>query len=171
MPPTEEAGTLNISYDELKKNYIATMKEALEYAEKKGKYLLLEPVNRFEAHPSFLTSTREALAIIKELDMKNTGVFADIFHMNIEEASLTGALRNAGKHLHHIHFVDNNRLAPGMGTLNFKEIVRTLKEIGYEGYLSLESYPPKLDPESLARFNIQYLRQIEKGVDEQMKLI
>lgn len=170
-PPTEEAATIKISYDDLKKNFIATLKEVLVYAEERKKHVLLEPVNRFEAHPGFLNTTREALAIIDEVKMKNTGVFADLFHMNIEEASLTDALRNAGRHLRHIHFVDNNRLAPGMGNLNFLEIMRTLKDIGYKGYLSLESYPPRLDPESLAKFYIQYLGQVEKAVDEQLKLL
>jgi sugar phosphate isomerase/epimerase len=170
-PPTEAAGTLRISYDELKKNFMATLKEVLEYGEEKGKYILLEPVNRFEAHPAFLNTVREALSIMDEVGMKNTGVFADLFHMNIEEASITGALRNAGKHLRHIHFVDNHRLSPGMGNLNFTEIIQTLKQIKYGGYLSLESYPPKLDPEFLAKFYIQYLRQIEKAVDEQSRLV
>jgi len=170
-PSTGEAGTLRMSYDELKKNFIATLKEALVYAEEKEKYILLEPVNRFEAYPGFLNTIREALTIIEEVGMKNTGVFADLFHMNIEEVSITDALKNAGKYLRHIHFVDNNRLAPGMGGLNFSEIMRTLKEIRYEGYLSLESYPPRLDTEFLAKFYIQYLRQIEKAVDEQMKLM
>ena len=170
-PPTEEAGTLRIPHDELRKNFIATLEEALVYAEEKGKYILLEPVNRFEAHPGFLNTIREVLTIIEEVGMKNTGVFADLFHMNIEEVSITDALKNAGKYLRHIHFVDNNRLAPGMGGLNFSEIMRTLKEIRYEGYLSLESYPPRLDPEFLAKFYIQHLKQIEKAVDEQLKLM
>jgi len=43
--------------------------------------------------------------------------------------------------LKHVHVADSNRLAPGMGHLNFERLVNVLKSIGYDGYLTVEIIP------------------------------
>jgi sugar phosphate isomerase/epimerase len=70
--------------------------------------------------------------------------------MNIEERDIAVALRNAGKRLGHVHFVDSNRQAVGLGHLDVAPCIAALEEIGYDGYLSAEAYPYP-DPVSAAR--------------------
>jgi len=48
------------------------------------------------------------------------------------------AIRAAGPRLVDFHVADNNRLAAGMGALDWPRIVRTLREIGYDGALTNE---------------------------------
>ena len=43
--------------------------------------------------------------------------------------------------LHDFHVADNNRLAPGMGSLDRPRIVAALERIGYAGALAAESIP------------------------------
>ena len=52
------------------------------------------------------------------------------------------AIRKAGKRLFDFHVADNNRFAAGLGTLDWKKIVGTLKEIGYDGALTNEFVAP-----------------------------
>jgi len=47
--------------------------------------------------------------------------------MNIEEKSIHGAIVQAKK-LFHMHFADSNRLAPGLGHLDFKRILDMLRK-------------------------------------------
>ena len=55
---------------------------------------------------------------------------------------MLAAIRKAGSRLVDFHVADNNRLACGMGALNWSAIVRTLKDIGYDGALTVEFVAP-----------------------------
>jgi sugar phosphate isomerase/epimerase len=79
--------------------------------------------------------------------------------MNIEDASIAGSLRQAGDHLFHVHFADSNRAYPGAGHIDFAEIVHTLHEIDYAGYISIEARPVP-DAETCAVESMRTLRQL-----------
>jgi sugar phosphate isomerase/epimerase len=66
---------------------------------------------------------------------------ADTFHMNIEERSISGAILAIGALLNHVHLSDSNRLAPGLGHIDFAEVLNTLQEVGYGGKLTFELVP------------------------------
>jgi len=118
---------------------IKAMKEIYEYAEESGILLGIEPINRFETY--FINRGDQALALAKEVGPK-CGVCLDTFHMNIEEDDIYEAIRRTEGRLTGFHVADNNRMAPGMGTLNWEKIVKTLDEIGYDKVLSVEFCSP-----------------------------
>jgi sugar phosphate isomerase/epimerase len=68
-------------------------------------------------------------------------ILADLFHMNIEEASIANALRTYDRHIGHVHFVDSNRRPAGCGHMDYAPIAAALKEIGYNRYASAEAFP------------------------------
>ena len=72
----------------------------------------------------------------------DVGVCLDCFHMNIEEVDLLETIRTIGPRLTDFHVADNNRMACGMGALDWPAIVATLKEIGYDGALTVEFVAP-----------------------------
>ena len=118
---------------------IESMQACYEHAEKSGVLLGIEPINRFETY--FINRGDQALALAKEVG-KNCGVCLDIFHMNLEEDNCYEAIRKAKDRLVGFHVADNNRFAPGMGTLDWPAIISVLKEVGYDGALSVEFCPP-----------------------------
>lgn len=118
---------------------IAGMQEVYEHAEKAGVLIGIEPINRFETY--FVNRADQAYALA-EATGPNCGVCLDIFHMNLEESDWAAALRRCADRLHGFHVADNNRFAPGMGSLDWAAIVGVLKEIGYDGALSVEFCPP-----------------------------
>ena len=99
--------------------------------------LLYEPLNRFETN--LITRVTDGLELLATLGSENVLLLADLFHMNIEEQDIAGAIRDGGLAIGHIHFVDSNRRAAGNGHIDFGPIARALSEIGYEGYLSAEA--------------------------------
>lgn len=104
-----------------------------------GVPLLIEPLNRYESN--LLNTVDQTLALLQPLRTRNVRLLADLFHMNIEEASLPEALRRAGPVLGHVHFADSNRRAVGFGHTGIGPVVDTLVELGYRGYLSAEILP------------------------------
>jgi sugar phosphate isomerase/epimerase len=118
---------------------VESMKECYDFAEKSGVMLGIEPINRFETY--FINRGDQALALAEAVG-KNCGVCLDIFHMNIEEENYYEMIRRAKDRLVGFHVADNNRMAPGMGTLDWPKVVETLKEVGFDGALSVEFCAP-----------------------------
>lgn len=115
------------------------MKEVYEYSESVGIQLGIEPINRFETY--FINRGDQALALAKATG-ENCGVCLDTFHMNIEEDDMFEAIKRAKGRLAGFHVADNNRMAPGMGKLDWPKIVSTLRSIGYDKILSVEFCSP-----------------------------
>ena len=115
------------------------LREVNALADALGIRLALEPLNRFETY--FLNRCDQALALARAVG-PSCGVCLDAFHMNIEEADMLAAIRAAGGRLADFHVADNNRMAPGQGTLDWPRIVATLRETGYDGALTVEFVAP-----------------------------
>ena len=118
---------------------VESLKQCYDHGLKEGVRLAIEPLNRFETY--FLNRHDQALLLAEEVGPE-CGICLDCFHMNIEEKDLLQALRNAKGRLNDVHVADNNRMACGMGALNWKAIIDTLKKIGYTGALTVEFVAP-----------------------------
>jgi sugar phosphate isomerase/epimerase len=122
-----------------------------------GVRLALEPINRYET--TLINSVPACLDLIDAVGAGNFGVLADTFHMNIEDASIVGSLRQAGTRLFHVHFADSNRWYPGAGHIDFHSVVQALREIGYAGYISVEAMPMP-DADTCASASMETLRSL-----------
>jgi sugar phosphate isomerase/epimerase len=104
-----------------------------------GVNLILEPLNRYET--DIINNLTDGIELIESLDCSSVLLLADLFHMNIEEESIVGSIRSAGKYIGHVHFVDSNRRPAGMGHIDLAQVADALKEIGFGGYASAEALP------------------------------
>lgn len=105
--------------------------------------VFLEPLNRYEAW--YLRTLRDAeelaFAAGERGPTESTGrvmVLGDLFHMNIEEPNIGGAIRERYARLGHLHLADSNRLLPGHGHTDFAEVFAACHEIGFNGWMALE---------------------------------
>jgi sugar phosphate isomerase/epimerase len=129
-----------------------------QHAKDHGVPLLYEPLNRYETN--LFNRQGEAAAFVRDRGIGNVKVLCDLFHMNIEEADVARALRDVGGDLlGHVHFVDSNRSAPGMGHTDFGPVVAALREIGYAGCVSAECFPTP-DGDTAARRTIEAYRRM-----------
>lgn len=133
-----------------------SLEELGEYAREKGQPLFYEPLNRYETN--LFNTLAEGSAIIDSLQTDNVKLLADLFHMNIEEADIAQAIRDAGGRIGHVHFVDSNRRAAGLGHMDHAPIVAALKDIGYEGYLCAEAFPLP-DADTCAKTTIETIKR------------
>jgi sugar phosphate isomerase/epimerase len=132
------------------------LKELGDHSGTRGQVLLYEPLNRYETN--LLNRVPDAAKFLDTLGVPHVRLLADLFHMNIEEQSIPDALREAGRHIGHIHLADSNRLAMGFGHTHIGPIFEALREIGYSGFLSGQILPLP-DSETAARQTIQIIRQ------------
>jgi len=103
-----------------------------------GITLALEPLNRFETY--FLNTAADAVKLCSEIGHSSIGVLLDTFHTNIEEKDVAAAFLKTGKKLKHIHACENDRGIPGTGHVDFAGIAAALKKIGYDAWISIESF-------------------------------
>jgi len=134
---------------------VERLDEVVGYAEERGVRIAIEPINRYET--DFIHSTEDGLRLIADIRRENLGLMLDLFHMNIEDASIENALRQAGNRLWHVHIADSNRLYPGAGHIDFTSVFVTLRDMAYRGYVSAELLPLP-DPDTAARRTIDYLQ-------------
>ena len=109
------------------------------YAKSKAITIAIEPINRFETF--FINRVDQALALANEVS-EEIGVCADLFHMSIEETNLIDALAKTKGRLINVHAADNNRMPVGMGSTDWNAVIKTLKDIGYQGLFSSEFCAP-----------------------------
>lgn len=122
------------------KTSVNLVKELAKYALDKGVRLGVEPLNRYETSMINLVST--ALKYIEDVNYPNVGIHFDTYHANIEEKSFEKAIKTAGELLLHVHACENDRGTPGTGHIPWNEVAKALKDIGYDGWLVIETFQP-----------------------------
>jgi D-psicose/D-tagatose/L-ribulose 3-epimerase len=133
-------------------------RKATEY----GIQLVLEPLNRYST--PYCATAKDAIAIAQQVD--SLGVLLDTFHMNIEEDLFEDAILSSRKFLRHTHFADNNRKMPGFAHIDFSTIVKSLIEIGYDGYISFEPNIPDKNYEHTTGYGLDFIKRIVKLQDK-----
>ena len=151
----------SIPYSELRENFLRTTEEITKHAAERNVNIAIEPINRFESYSGFMNTIPEVMNLIEQVEMDNLYILADFFHVNMEDGPITEALRSAGERLYHIHLADSNRQAPGTGHIDFLDVIRTLNEIGFDGYLALDSIPALPDWKTLLRQTLPFMKQME----------
>ena len=107
-------------------------------AQPHGVTLCLEPLNRFETY--FLNTLQDASRLVAETKAPNVRIHFDTFHANIEERQPVAALRSVAKDLGHVHASENDRGTPGTGHVDWRGILTALRDVGYDGWLTIESF-------------------------------
>lgn len=103
-----------------------------------GVHLALEPLNRFETY--FLNTAADGAALCDEVGHPHVGLLIDTFHANIEEKQIAAAYRTAGRHLKHVHTCENDRGTPGSGHVEWDSVFQALRDLNYNGWLTIESF-------------------------------
>ncbi|KAI0176145.1 xylose isomerase-like protein [Hypoxylon sp. FL1284] len=116
------------------------VREVALHAAQKEIRIAVEPLNRFETY--LVTNASQVLQLVQAVDLPNIGIAFDTFHMSMEEPDIVAALRQCQGKIFDVHLGESNRLSPGDGSLDWPLIIKTLREVGYEGALGHEAMPP-----------------------------
>jgi D-psicose/D-tagatose/L-ribulose 3-epimerase len=114
------------------------LRAAARRGEELGVTLCIEPLNRFETY--FLNTQEDAARLVRAVGAPNVRVHFDTFHANIEERHPADSLRAISKELGHVHISENDRGIPGTGHNDWPGVLTALKEIEYNGWMTIESF-------------------------------
>ena len=113
---------------------------------------------------NILNSISEALKMVADVDHPNFQTMVDTKAAAAENKSHVDVIAEAGKAMRHVHVNDPNLRGPGFGDLQFASILRALKDRHYDGYISVEVFDFKPDPQTIAARSIGYLKGILEGL-------
>lgn len=117
------------------------VRELCHHAQGCGVKIAIEPVSRFECY--LLATAQDALQYCYEVGEPNLGLHLDTFQMNIEEKNLAAAIRLTEDRLFHFHMCASDRGVPGEDHVPWPEVLGALKEIGYDRWVTIESFSPE----------------------------
>lgn len=116
--------------------------ELSEYAQSLGITLGLEYLNRFESY--LVSCTDELIDLVNSVNHPACKIMFDTFHANIEEKDMTAAIKKIGNKLVHVQLSENDRGTLGSGRVEIDTVLQALKDINYQGMLSIEAFSEKL---------------------------
>ncbi len=136
-----------------------TFRRAMPAIADQGITVCLEPLSPPEA--DFINTCAEAVQLMALVDHPLFVLHLDVKAMSTDEAPAPELIRRFGPRAGHFHANDANRRGPGFGQTDFVPIFRALKDIHYQGWISVEVFDYSPDPETIARESIRYLKECE----------
>lgn len=128
------------SIDEMHHLNVEKLKILADHIQGRNIYICLENLFRRGAD-----HIEQLLSVIERIDSPQFGITLDTGHLNmVKTASQHDFILAAGEKLRAIHIADNDgsadqHLIPfGKGTVDFAEVVRALRKVGYKGVFNYE---------------------------------
>ncbi|MEM7475888.1 MAG: sugar phosphate isomerase/epimerase family protein [Planctomycetota bacterium] len=135
----------SMTHEQADNNTISVLEQVIPVLEEHDVTLALEPLGPGEGN--YWNEARQAVAVIEKLASKNVQLHLDVKAMSSEPEPIADVIRANAKHMVHFHANDPNLLGPGMGEVPFEPIFGALKEIDYQGWVSVEvfDYAPGIE--------------------------
>jgi sugar phosphate isomerase/epimerase len=137
---------------------VGVFRPSLDPAAARGVTLAFEPLG--PAETDFVNTVAEAIDLVRRVDHPAFRLNIDVKAMSSEPAPVPDVIRSAKGHVAHVQVNDPNLLGPGMGEVKYEPIVEALRDIGYDGWLSVEAFDFKAGAERIARESIEYLKRV-----------
>lgn len=135
----------------------AIFEQAMSVCEERGVTICMEPLTHMETN--FCQSADETVRLIEAVGHPNFQLILDTKAMAFEETGRPATIKRCAKYLRHYHANDENLEGPGFGEVDFAPLFRTLNEIGYDGYVSVEVFKFDPGPEAIATRSLKYMKQ------------
>jgi D-psicose/D-tagatose/L-ribulose 3-epimerase len=117
---------------------VAGMQHLAARADEAGVAVNLEVVNRYETN--VVNTAADMLRLIDDTGASNLKVHLDTYHMNIEEDGFRIPLEQVGDRLGYVHIGESHRGYLGSGTVDFDTFFAALRDSGYRGPVTFESF-------------------------------
>lgn len=143
----------------------AGLSEILPVAEATGVKILVEP------EPQLLIERADEIArLLDEMPHPWLGMNFDIGHFYCVGEDPAALIRRFGRRVDHVHAEDikadrrHFHHVPGEGAIDFHGIFAALREIGYDGWMTVELYPFLEKPGEVAKRALEHLRKVQREV-------
>jgi sugar phosphate isomerase/epimerase len=152
-----------VTHDQAMQLAADCIRGALPTLEETGVVLAVEPLGPAEG--DFLRTAELGEQLCRMLDSPHVRLHLDVKAMSSESIPIPEIIRSHAHLLEHFHANDPNKRGPGMGDLDFVPIFRTLKEVNYQGWVSVEVFDYEPGVERLASESMEYMRRCLAQLD------
>jgi sugar phosphate isomerase/epimerase len=153
-----EAGT---SWSRALAEFAEALRPVTEHAERQGVLLLIEP------EPGLLIERADQfLELMDQVDSPAVGLNFDVGHFYCVGEEPAPTIRRLAPYIRHFHVEDiaatrvHQHLIPGEGAIDFPATFEAIRDIGYDGWITIELYPYANDPDDAARMAYDRVTQI-----------
>ena len=135
----------------------AIFERAMPACEERDVTICMEPLTHLETN--FCQTVAETVTLIDAVAHPNYQLILDTKAMAFEEKSRAELIRAYAGYMRHYHANDENLNGPGFGEVDFAPIFDALREVGYQGYVSVEVFDFEPGPEAIAEQSLAYMKQ------------
>jgi sugar phosphate isomerase/epimerase len=129
------------------------LRAAMPVCEELDVTIAVEPLGPQEGN--FLRTAELGIELMNMVASTHCQLHLDCKAMSTESKPIPDIIRASRKEMIHFHANDPNKLGPGMGDLDFVPIFAALKEIGYDGWVSVEVFDYSPGAEFIARTSME----------------
>jgi sugar phosphate isomerase/epimerase len=135
-----------------------TFREAVRRAETLGIVICFEPLAPVETN--FVNTATEAIRFARQFGSPSMKIILDVKAMCSEVKSIPEIIRESWPHFAYFHANDRNLKGPGFGDVDYVPIAAALREVGYDGFVSVEVFDFAEGPEVIATRSLEYLKRV-----------
>ena len=144
---------------------LETLRSAVAQAEQRQVMICFESLA--PAETNFINTAAQALEFVQRLPSPAFKIILDVKAMTSEAKSIPQIIRESWPHFAHFHANDKNLKGPGFGEIDFRPIAVALREVGYDGFVSVEVFNFDDGAEAIASRSLEYLRRVFDGAPSQ----
>ena len=133
-----------------------TFRDAVKLAEDRGITICFEPLAPSETN--FINTAAHAIRFTRQFNSPAMKIILDVKAMCSEAQPIPQIIRESWPHFAYFHANDRNLKGPGFGDVDFTPIAAALKEVGYDGYVSVEVFKFEEGAETIANKSLEYLK-------------
>ena len=142
---------------------IARIKEGLRRvapaAEARHVTIMVEPLAPHLC--DVINTLEEAMEVVRAVNSPAVQTMFDTHNTAGETTPLDILIRKYYKYIRHIHFNELDGRHPGTGHFDFKTVMQTFKDLGYQRWISVEAFRFDPDGVTVARESSRFIRGLE----------
>lgn len=147
-----------VSYEEAEAYATEVLHAAIPACKQFDVTIGLEPLGPAEG--DFMLTAESGIRLAKMVGSPHCKLHLDVKAMSSESKPIADIIRASREWMIHFHANDPNLLGPGMGEVDYRPIFAALREIKYDGWVSVEVFKYEPSPDEIARQSIEYMQRI-----------
>jgi sugar phosphate isomerase/epimerase len=132
-------------------------RDAVKQAEQRDVTICFEPLAPSETN--FINTAAQAIEFVGQFRSPKFKIILDVKAMCSESKPIPQIIRESWPNFAYFHANDKNLKGPGFGEIDFKPIAGALREVGYDGYVSVEVFKFEEGPQLIAEQSLKTLRE------------
>jgi sugar phosphate isomerase/epimerase len=131
---------------------------SVKVAEDRGVVICFEPLPVEDTN--FINTAADAVRFTRQLQSPSFKVILDVRAMSSETKPIPDIIREAKGEFAYVHANDASMKGPGFGSVDFHPIAAALRDVGYDGTVSVEVFKYDEGAEAIATRSLDYLKRV-----------